>query len=65
MEERTSLRKVATDAAQQALNTEKFNDTETFIELGERTELTRSKDWKIERKLIYKLSGRAESDTKK
>lgn len=62
MEERTSLRKVASEAAQQALNKEKFNHTETFMELGERTELTRSMDWKLERKLIYKLSDRTASD---
>lgn len=53
--ERTSLRQLATDAQQQASADGRLNPIETFLELGERTEMARSTAWKLERRLLYKL----------
>jgi len=58
LDERVSLRKLASEAAQQSLLTNGVRTTELFLDLGERTETARSTAWVVKRRLLYECAVR-------
>ena len=61
--ERISLRKLATEAQQQALSEGRLNSIKISLNLGEKMEMTRFTAWKLERQLVYELAGRSSVST--
>ncbi len=58
LEERLSIRALAKEAALNAIGEGGINQTELFIDLGERVDLVKFTDWSLGRRIVYKVCRR-------